>query len=167
MVLTMRCDGSVISLTHRFWLNVDKTGDCWLWTGDRDTRGYGRLGWRAKQHRAHRISRFIESGQWPILPVLHRCDNRGCVRPSHLVEGTIKQNNHDCLAKGRRRVTGKKPKLNATTQDEIRKAVFAGNSRKELAKHYAVNTSTISRIVTGRENEKWKRDAIARVYTRI
>ena len=33
--------------------------------------------------------------------VLHRCDNRRCVRPDHLFLGTQQDNNADCKAKGR------------------------------------------------------------------
>jgi len=89
----MRC------LDH-FWDRVDKSGDCWLWTGNRFPAGlgYGRfIRWPA-----HRIAYELTHGSIPDgLCVLHSCDNPPCVRPDHLFLGTITDNNADRDAKGR------------------------------------------------------------------
>jgi len=29
-------------VSARFWSKVDKSGDCWIWTGARDGKGYER-----------------------------------------------------------------------------------------------------------------------------
>lgn len=69
-----------------FWSRVDKTGDCWLWTGYRFTegrqKGYGQF---KRNLRAHRVSYELSIGPIPEGLVLdHLCRNPSCVRPEHL-----------------------------------------------------------------------------------
>lgn len=82
-------------LSERFWAKVDKTEDCWLWTGSqikstKRTGGpYGRItegGRRGKLLLAHRVSFFLVHGWLPVAPdtVDHACLNTLCVRPDHL-----------------------------------------------------------------------------------
>jgi hypothetical protein len=91
-----------MSLTERFWAKVEKTDECWLWTGALVT-GYGQIavsdGQRAT---AHRLSWEWENGPIPEgLQVNHHCDMRACVRPSHLYLGTQEQNMRDKMERGR------------------------------------------------------------------
>lgn len=53
--------------------------------------------------RAHRLAFCFDTGREPDpeLDVCHFCDRRICVRPSHLFEGTAKDNIQDCIKKGR------------------------------------------------------------------
>ena len=85
----------------RFWSKVLIGDDCWEWQGGL-ARGYG-----AFHDGTHQVvaSRFVwELKNSPIpngLWVLHKCDNRKCVRPSHLFLGTAKDNTQDSIRKGR------------------------------------------------------------------
>lgn len=87
----------------RFWKYVEKTEGCWNWTGRVHTSGYGDVCHLARHFRSHRMSFFLTHGRWPSpnLCVLHKCDNRLCVNPAHLYEGTKKQNSRDALERGR------------------------------------------------------------------
>lgn len=96
-----------IPIEVRFWKYVNKTNDCWLWTGAVNHWGYGMInsgGKNGKAYRAHRISWEIHNGPIPTgINVLHHCDNPPCVNPAHLFLGTIADNNEDMTSKGRRR----------------------------------------------------------------
>ncbi len=85
----------------RFWAKVDRTGDCWVWTGAKGAHGYGRVTIEGKSYLATRVAWALEYGEWPNEFVLHRCDNPPCVRLAHLFAGDQKTNMQDAAAKGR------------------------------------------------------------------
>lgn len=78
-------------------------GQCWLWMGSRDRKGYGQIRAFGRSMRAHRASWMFFIGPIPLNTpcVLHRCDNPACVRPDHLWVGTNLDNVRDREAKGR------------------------------------------------------------------
>lgn len=90
-------------LAVRLWERVDKSGDCWLWTGPCNNKGYGVFGiGHSGKTTTHRLSWELTFGVVPAgLFVLHRCDNPPCCRPEHLFIGTNSDNIKDSVAKGR------------------------------------------------------------------
>lgn len=51
---------------------------------------------------AHRVSLVLSTNRCPKdLYACHKCNNPGCVRPSHLYWGTQQQNMHDMIEAGR------------------------------------------------------------------
>lgn len=145
------------TLTHaarilNFWSYVDRTGECWVWTGNRNTRGYGSFWNGSRDERAHRFAYRLVFG--PIAPgmfVCHRCDNPGCVRPAHLFQGTHSDNMRDAHRKGRLPQT--RPgrgnhyvKLSEDQVREIRLAWGTGESQSSIARRYQVASMTVSGI---------------------
>lgn len=96
----------LMPLTQRFWRKVERSDGCWLWTGVRTGRGYGRIQQGGLEKRkallVHRLSWELHFGAIPAgLVVCHKCDVPLCVRPDHLFLGTQRDNIADCIAKGR------------------------------------------------------------------
>lgn len=85
-----------------FWNRVKKTKKCWVWSGSIMMSGYGRININNKHYYAHRLSFEIHNGAVPKgLYVCHKCDNKKCIRPSHLFLGTPLDNMIDKTKKGR------------------------------------------------------------------
>jgi hypothetical protein len=70
----------------RFWTRVDLSGECWLWTGYVNPKGYGKVDLRQYgEQLAHRASLRLFGIELPDgVSVHHRCHNPACVRPEHL-----------------------------------------------------------------------------------
>src|SRR5262245_59597698 len=150
-----------------FWHFVDKRmpSECWEWQGNKDKAGYGRIKFKDKYHKAHRLSYEINVGPVPEgLFICHHCDNPPCVNPNHLYAGTPRDNNNDTVARGRnvcgeKHWTRSKPervlrgeahgraKLTSEQVTAIRQAYANGFSQSHLAVQYGVNWSTINRII--------------------
>lgn len=97
---------------ERFWLHVQKTESCWVWTAHRNNNGYGlmRVGYGINRATVsvHRLSWKMHNGEPPPGKcVLHKCDNPPCVNPDHLFLGTHRDNTQDMIRKGRRGYTGR------------------------------------------------------------
>ena len=99
---------------RRFWSKVMQSTNCWLWIGHRNRfNGYGYMRTNEGKHvLAHRASWALSHGDIPAgFSVLHKCDNRLCVRPDHLFLGTQSDNVRDMVEKGRHRGRAKREKL--------------------------------------------------------
>ena len=171
--MATKTDRRARPMLERFWSKVQKTDNCWIWTGSRLTNGYGLIrpegqapGER-KRVLAHRVSWQLHYGVLPDktgnrktdICVLHHCDNPPCVRPDHLFLGTMKDNSQDMSAKGRARyvpMPGEKhpnAKLTWEAVRRIRELWATGADPKTLAAQYGV-TRTLIMYVCDRKG--WK-----------
>jgi len=69
---------------ERYWSKVDKSGECWVWTGA-TLRQYGIFRLDGRNHVAHRLAYMWSNGPIPDgAEVDHMCFSRDCVNPKHL-----------------------------------------------------------------------------------
>lgn len=81
-----------LTLEQRFWVKVNKTRDCWLWTAS-TSDGYGHINVDGRMRRAHRVSWEFINGPIPKgMDLDHRCTTPLCVNPAHLRVTTRSQN---------------------------------------------------------------------------
>lgn len=132
-------------------------GDCWIWTGSRDTSGYGIIRIEGRLTHAHRAAYESTHGLISGGVVMHSCDNRACVNPAHLSVGSHQDNYDDMVRKGRRRnakrASHPKAKLSEADVAAIRARHTAKVSYTSTAEMFGVNRSTITRIV---KRENWR-----------
>ena len=144
----------------RFWAKVRRGADneCWVWTASRNRKeGYGRF-WIAKRKMpAHRVSWVIAFGNVEDgACVLHRCDNRLCVNPKHLFEGTLKENTDDMRKKGRQRWRKAGEAIAKLCREQVemfRSEKANGASLPQLAAKYGISETHARRIANG---SRWK-----------
>lgn len=141
----------------RFWQKVDKSGDCWEWTASKGDFGYGQFMLDGKSRGAHQVAL-----EWHLgiprpkgMDTCHHCDNRACVRPSHLYFGTRQQNIDDAWNRNRMPIGSARPAAKITEIDVVamRKEYAAGADIEDLHSAYGLAISTIRGIVLG---YKWK-----------
>ena len=93
---------------------------------------------------AHRWSFTAANGE-PRHNVLHRCNNKLCVRPSHLYDGSAAENSRDMA------LDGGHPwrKLTWEQAEWVRENADAFTHR-ELAKQFGVDKRSIGLIIHGK-----------------
>jgi hypothetical protein len=148
--------------SEHFFAKVDKNGPrmphmqtkCHVWVGA-TSAGYGVInlkkgdgsGWQMEY--AHRISFFISDGEIPRY-VLHHCDNKLCIRRSHIYAGNQSLNGLDSYRRGRREPVRK---LTVEQVRHIRRLREKGNTFQSIADRFGCEESNIRAIIAGRS---WK-----------
>lgn len=158
---------------ENFWTKVQigKPHECWEWKGAKTSSGYGNLSWHGLHVQAHRVAYFLTNGGISLPTnfrqdglakryrrfVLHKCDNRSCCNPAHLFLGSMRANQLDAYAKGRKKQPRSKhanAKLTKAQVIEIRRRYDAGeNTQQQLATEFKVTQRVIS-LVVRRESYK-------------
>ena len=154
-------------LAERFWSKVNKQGPilitklgrCWEYTGAL-SNGYGSICVIEEDgtHRSevtHRVAWFLATGTWPSEHILHKCDNKKCVRRSHHFEGTHGDNMRDMISKGKGPIgeNNGQAKLSAKEAKEIKLGLTRGISVSIIAGLYGIAVRTVYDI---KQNKTWR-----------
>src|SRR3990167_808868 len=136
------------SFAYRLAAHCKLEGDCIVYLGVPQNKGYPVLTANHKHYLAHRLAYEVFVGPIPKgMWVLHKCDNRACIKPDHLWLGTPKDNIDDMMRKGRSRPyfaeQNPRAKLTYMQAQEIRRLHHKSISQAELSKMYDVSDSTI------------------------
>ena len=154
--------------SERFWDKVEIKGkeDCWTWSGSRSGSGYGQFWDGTRNIPAHWYLLTIKptAGQ----EACHTCDNKLCVRPSHIFIGTRSDNMKDMVKKGRhntgpgcramlkvRRQRGQNNHECKLTEEQARQAKDCPRTRgaaTALAKRLGVSLTVVCDI---RDGKRW------------
>lgn len=152
---------------------IESPDGCLVWTASTFDDGYGKFNVGGKNRRAHRVSWVIANGNPPAhLCVLHKCDNRRCVRVEHLFLGTHAENSADMVRKNRSakgdKIGMRRPEIaikisgenhyegklsDAKVRDIRARRAAGGCTNRSLAKEYGVSPGMIGHIVS---RLKWK-----------
>ena len=129
---------------------VDPDRGCWLKKPTTGNRGYAKMktikNGKPVSERGHRFSWRAFNGEIPEgLDVLHRCDVRNCMNPSHLFLGTNLDNINDKIAKNRQ-PKGEEIRSAKLTEEAVRFIRKSDKTIRELAKQFNVDKSTIRQV---------------------
>ncbi|NCX03675.1 MAG: HNH endonuclease [Betaproteobacteria bacterium] len=144
-------------LAVRLWSRVDMDAGpqgCWLWQGSVNAWGYGQIRREPEGHAVRGVKISVHRAAWELthgpitkgLHVCHRCDNPGCVNPSHLWLGTHAENLYDMKRKGRaaRGDRSGTARLDSQQVQILKRLMFLGQcSPAELARLLGMSTTAI------------------------
>ena len=157
---------------ERFWEKVDVRGEdeCWVWTASKDPDGYGYFTLKShgaeeqkgKTIMAHRYSLMMKLNNFDLPPEVltrHSCDNRGCVNPRHLLEGSAKDNSADMVERNRQSC-GENHHSAKMTEAQARDCIQTYQTDKQngrlygslerLAKKHNLSKQVVYRCVSGK-----------------
>ncbi len=132
-------------------------GDCLIWSGSANNRGYGTVWVDGRSLLVHRVALALATGTEipPGKLVLHRCARTRCCRPAHLYLGDHEQNAQDAVEAGgiARGTEVYGARLTETRVMAARAMAAVGVTHELIAQANGVARSTISLAVNPRT---WK-----------
>jgi len=136
-------------------MTVPQTDGCHLWSGGLSGAGYPQIWDGSKLWAGNRLVLTNKLGR-PIatgLFALHTCDNRACVNPEHLYEGTQRQNINDMIERKRHAYGERSPRATMSEATALKALRLRGTMKvPRLARHLNVSTRAIQHIF---QRESW------------
>lgn len=134
---------------------MDKTipepnSGCWLWFGSTYNDGYGECWAFGKRERASHASyrEFVcEIPEGKIIR--HKCDNKHCVNPDHLIPGTQQENIQDKVERNRQ-AKGEVHGCSKLTEDQAIQIRRSKLSTYKLADLFGISQAQAAKIKSGK-----------------
>lgn len=133
-----------------------RVNDCLIWIGTPHSTGYGTYRLHGKNYLVHRTLWTYEHGLIPKgKHILHKCDNRRCVKINHLFIGTNQDNVYDAMVKGRRDHRGENQNNAVLNENDVMVIWMVYHAydtpprglQNRLAEEFMVTHGTINAIV--------------------
>jgi hypothetical protein len=140
-------------------IEIDSNTGCWNYTGRLNGDGYGvvRVG-KLANARVHRILYEFYYDKIPNgLVGCHVCDNRRCCNPNHIFIGTLSDNVHDAVSKGRH-ARGESVARSKFTREEIIAIRNDPRHREVVASEYGTSKTYVNELKSRRRAWKWLED---------
>lgn len=132
--------------------------DCFICTSHKKGSGNGigypsiSIGGRKKMG-IHRLILTRRMGKLPrSIVAMHSCDNKFCIRPDHIVPGTISRNIKDAAERGLM-PRGEKSGQSKLREDQVRQILSSSESNSKLATLFRVTSGAIGCI---KRRETWR-----------
>lgn len=131
---------------QRFLAKVkEMDSGCHEWQSTIKKDGYGSFYFRARQEQAHRAAYTLFVGEIPAdKMVLHKCDNRKCVKLEHLYIGDAKQNKADKIERCQ---WWGNMKYGDSVIEECRRLYAAGMTQKQISELVGPDQTTVSKFI--------------------
>ena len=144
-----KCEGNARTIPLKAKIIKHKVviGDCWIWQGNKNPKGYGCTHLpKGEKILAHRASYIAFCGPIPKGKfVCHICDTPSCVNPKHLFIATAQENTDDMIKKGRNYLRIPKEEI-----DSMRELYETGKyTKSQIARKYKHCGNYVSRILKG------------------
>lgn len=126
---------------------------CWICVSHKPNGGYARIRYNGEQILLHRfIYEYFNKKLRKNQVVRHKCDNKLCINPSHLISGTNLDNIKD-RQKRNRQARGEKIGNSKLTSKDIKYIKRSTKNGLQLSKELNVSHSTIYRV---KNNQTWR-----------
>ena len=141
---------SLDNLRGRFFLFVDRSGECWPWLGPRHSSGAGKYLWRVEDGGndryilAHRLAYFMAVGERPKY-LRNLCGTSLCCRASHW---RAKPSEH-LKPKPRKAIRGRVRQLSDQQIQQIRLLDSVGSNENEVGQHFGLTKRQVAEIAMG------------------
>lgn len=133
---------------------------CWEWLAGLKPNGYAQFYVNGKTVYAHRVMSVLKEGEFQQGEIVrHTCDNRKCVRPSHLVRGSYADNAKDAENRGRRdHIQGLNHHSSKLTRQQVLEICASDETSSALSKRFPVSARAIRKI---KQNKHYRKIAVS------
>lgn len=130
-----------------------KTDDCLIWPFKLSKKGYGEIFYQGKKRFVHRCICETVSGPppSPTHEAAHKCGNRPCCNPKHLIWKTKLENKADELLHNTRN-RGDKNGSAKLTEADIHQIRSLKLPRREIRELYGIGKTQLHNII---HKQKW------------
>lgn len=152
----MKCSHG--DIVERVMRRSERRGQCLIFTGKPNNKGYGRISLGSRAAGTAYVHRVVATHHLGPPPpdkpcVLHSCDTPLCVEITHLRYGTVAENNAEMFARNRQggQFDGSTRRVLSDADVADIRASYTGawGEQSRLAERYGVNRGTITQILKG------------------